>query len=53
VRNYEALANVERAFRSLESVDLKVRPITHGSRVRHASFARTSSGGIMLHDAFT
>lgn len=29
VRNYKALANVERAFRSLKTVDLKVRPIHH------------------------
>ena len=29
VRNYKALANVERAFRSLKTTDLKVRPITH------------------------
>ncbi len=29
VRNYKALANVERAFRSLKTIDLKVRPIHH------------------------
>jgi transposase len=29
VRTYKALANVERAFRSLKSVDLEVRPIHH------------------------
>ncbi|HVS57752.1 MAG TPA: IS1634 family transposase [Casimicrobiaceae bacterium] len=29
VRNYKALSNVERAFRSLKTVDLKVRPIHH------------------------
>jgi transposase len=29
VRNYKALADVERAFRSLKTVDLKVRPIHH------------------------
>jgi len=36
VRSYKALANVERAFRSLKTVDLKVRPIHHrtGNRVR-------------------
>jgi hypothetical protein len=36
VRNYKALANVERAFRSLKSVDLQVRPIHHykADRVR-------------------
>jgi transposase len=36
VRNYKALANVERAFRSLKTVDLKVRPIHHrtAGRVR-------------------
>lgn len=36
VRNYKALANVERAFRSLKTIDLKVRPIHHrtADRVR-------------------
>jgi transposase len=36
VRNYKALANVERAFRSLKTVDLHVRPIHHrtADRVR-------------------
>jgi transposase len=36
VRNYKALANVERAFRSLKTVDLRVRPIHHrtADRVR-------------------
>ena len=29
VRHYKALANVERAFRTLKSIDLKVRPIHH------------------------
>src|SRR5207253_6741916 len=36
VRNYKALANVERAFRSLKTIDLHVRPIHHrtADRVR-------------------
>ena len=36
VRNYKALADVERAFRSIKTVDLKVRPIHHrtADRVR-------------------
>ncbi|MGH9817784.1 MAG: IS1634 family transposase, partial [Candidatus Acidiferrales bacterium] len=36
VRNYKALAHVERAFRSLKTIDLKVRPIHHrlAERVR-------------------
>ena len=36
VRNYKALAHVERAFRSLKTLDLKVRPIHHrtADRVR-------------------
>jgi len=34
VRNYKALANVERAFRSLKTVDLKVRPIHHHLETR-------------------
>ena len=29
VRNYKALANVEGAFRSLKTVELKIRPIHH------------------------
>jgi hypothetical protein len=36
VRNYKRLSNVERAFRSLKTIDLKVRPIHHrlAERVR-------------------
>jgi hypothetical protein len=36
VRNYKALTQVERAFRSLKTIDLKVRPIHHrtADRVR-------------------
>ena len=36
VRSYKALANVERAFRSIATIDLKVRPIHHrlAARVR-------------------
>ncbi len=34
VRNYKALAHVERAFRSLKTIDLKVRPIHHRSADR-------------------
>ncbi len=36
VRGYKALANVERAFRSMKTIDLKVRPIHHrkADRVR-------------------
>ncbi len=36
VRSYKSLANVERAFRSMKSIDLKVRPIHHrlADRVR-------------------
>ena len=36
VRNYKSLANVERAFRALKTIDLKVRPIHHrtADRVR-------------------
>jgi transposase len=29
VRSYKSLANVERAFRSLKTIDLKIRPIHH------------------------
>ena len=40
VRSYKSLANVERAFRSLKTVDLKVRPIHHrlADRVRSHIF---------------
>lgn len=40
VRNYKSLANVERAFRSLKTIDLKVRPIHHrlANRVRSHIF---------------
>jgi transposase len=36
VRHYKSLANVERAFRSIKTIDLKVRPIHHrlADRVR-------------------
>jgi transposase len=29
VRHYKSLAQVERAFRTLKSVDLRIRPIHH------------------------
>ena len=40
VRNYKSLANVERAFRTIKTVDLKVRPIHHrlADRVRSHIF---------------
>ena len=40
VRNYKSLANVERAFRSIKTIDLKVRPIHHrlAERVRSHIF---------------
>lgn len=40
VRHYKSLARVERAFRSLKTIDLKVRPIHHrlAERVRAHSF---------------
>jgi hypothetical protein len=40
VRNYKSLANVERAFRSIKTMDLKVRPIHHrlAGRVRSHIF---------------
>jgi len=34
VRHYKALSNVERAFRSLKTVDLEVRPIRHHLETR-------------------
>ena len=40
VRHYKSLANVERAFRSMKTIDLKVRPIHHrtADRVRSHIF---------------
>jgi len=40
VRNYKSLAEVERAFRSLKTIDLKIRPIHHhlADRVRSHIF---------------
>jgi hypothetical protein len=40
VRSYKALADIERAFRSLKTIDLKVRPIHHrlADRVRSHIF---------------
>jgi transposase len=34
VRNYKSLAHVERAFRSIKTIDLKVRPIHHRLETR-------------------
>ena len=34
VRSYKSLANVERAFRSIKTIDLKVRPIHHAKADR-------------------
>jgi transposase len=40
VRNYKSLADVERAFRSMKTIDLKIRPIHHhlADRVRSHIF---------------
>jgi hypothetical protein len=40
VRNYKSLAQVERAFRSMKTIDLKIRPIHHhlAARVRSHIF---------------
>jgi transposase len=46
VHSYKALANVERAFRSLKTVDLKMRPIQHrtADRVRALTPCVISNG---------
>jgi hypothetical protein len=51
VRSYKALANVERAFRSLKSIDLKVRPIHHrlADRVRAHIFLCTLAYYVEWH----
>lgn len=51
VRHYKALANVERAFRTLKSIDLKVRPIHHRleSRVRAHIFLCTLAYYVEWH----
>jgi transposase len=51
VRNYKSLANVERAFRSLKTIDLKVRPIHHrlADRVRAHIFLCTLAYYVEWH----
>ncbi len=50
VRNYKALANVERAFRSLKTVDQKVRPIHRtADRVRAHILLRTIAYCVEWH----
>jgi len=51
VRHYKSLANVERAFRSLKTVDLKVRPIHHhrANRVRAHIFLCTLAYYVEWH----
>jgi transposase len=51
VRNYKALANVERAFRTLKTIDLKVRPIHHrtADRVRAHIFLCTLAYYVEWH----
>jgi hypothetical protein len=51
VRNYKSLAKVERAFRSLKTIDLKVRPIHHrtADRVRAHIFLCTLAYYVEWH----
>jgi hypothetical protein len=51
VRNYKSLANVERAFRSMKTVDLLVRPIHHRTedRVRSHIFLCMLSYYVQWH----
>jgi hypothetical protein len=51
VRHYKSLAQVERAFRSLKTVDLKVRPIHHrlADRVRAHLFLCTLAYYVEWH----
>lgn len=51
VRNYKALANVERAFRSLKTIDPKLRPIHHrlAGRVRAHIFLCTLAYYVKWH----
>jgi hypothetical protein len=51
VRHYKKLANVERAFRSIKTIDLKVRPIHHHleSRVRAHIFLCTLAFYVEWH----
>ena len=51
VRNYKSLANVERAFRSMKTVDLLVRPIRHRTeeRVRAHIFLCMLSYYVLWH----
>lgn len=51
VRSYKSLANVERAFRSIKTIDLKVRPIHHrlADRVRAHIFLCTLAYYVEWH----
>jgi len=51
VRNYKALCNVERAFRCIKTIDLKVRPIHHRleNRVRAHIFLCTLAYYVEWH----
>jgi hypothetical protein len=51
VRNYKSLANVERAFRPIKTIDLKVRPIHHrlADRVRSHIFLCTLAHYVEWH----
>ncbi|MEK7232417.1 MAG: IS1634 family transposase [Elusimicrobiota bacterium] len=51
VRNYKALSRVERAFRSMKTIDLKVRPIHHrlADRVRAHIFLCTLAYYVEWH----
>jgi len=59
VRNYKSLAQVERAFRSLKTIDLKIRPIHHhlADRVRSHIFlcmlAMIAGGAVRSSDPAT
>jgi hypothetical protein len=51
VRSYKSLSNVERAFRSIKTIDLKVRPIHHrtADRVRAHIFLCTLAYYVEWH----
>ena len=51
VRSYKALTDVERAFRSMKTMDLKVRPIHHhlADRVRDITTTAREEQGLENH----
>jgi transposase len=54
VRSYKVLAEVERAFRSMKTIDLHIRPIHHRleervrAHIREIPFTRTKNSRLIV-----